>query len=149
MLTDCGGKCASCGNRFALRRIRIDNIKPISEGGHATDPNNLQVLCKKCHFDKTRTEQETGYVKISDTASSFNVKTTEIFNSGLCAVHAFVETLKHEPPGKMKDYQVHYMDINKSRKNNIYFSKHDYPLFTVMDQPRENNPEIGYKRPGN
>ena len=48
----------------------------------------------------------------------------------------------------MTDYDVHYIDINKSRKNCLYYSKHDYPLFTVMDQPEPYDPLIGYKRPG-
>ena len=101
----------------------IDHVKPISEGGHATGPSNLQLLCKKCHFEKTRNEQEQGYIKISDTASSFNIKTQEIFNSPLCATHAFVETLLTDAPKPMTDFDVHYIDINKSRKNSL--SKHD------------------------
>ena len=112
----------------------MDHIKPISEGGHATLSSNLQLLCKRCHFEKTRNEQENGYIKVSDTASSFNIKTQEILNSPLCATHAFVETLLTDAPAPMKDYDVHYIDIN-SRKNCLYYSKHDYPIFTVMDQP--------------
>jgi hypothetical protein len=116
MHEDCAGLCACCSKPFLLKRMEVDHIKPISEGGHATLPSNLQLLCKKCHFEKTRNEQENGYIKISDTASSFNIKTAEIFNSPLCATHAFVETLLQDPPKPMTDYTPHYIDINKSRK---------------------------------
>lgn len=34
----------------------IDHIKPISEGGEALDPDNLQTLCKQCHAIKTGKE---------------------------------------------------------------------------------------------
>lgn len=113
---------------FTAKQTLIDHITPISEGGHATDPKNLQVVCKTCNFEKTKNEQETGYLKISDTASSFNVKTTETCDSGLCAAHAFVETTNVEAPRKMADYQVHYMDTNKSRKNDLFYSKHCDPF---------------------
>ena len=150
MHEDAAGLCKCCTKPFPLKRMEIDHIKPISEGGHATLPSNLQLLCKKCHFEKTRNEHESGYIKFSDTASSFNIKTAEIFNHPLCATHAFVEALLDEPPAPMRgtDYKVHYLDINKSRKNCLYYSKHDYPLFTVMDQPEPYQPSLGYKRPG-
>ena len=51
--------------------FHIDHIKPLANGG-TNEKDNLQLLCVECHFDKTRNEQENGYLRISDTESSFN-----------------------------------------------------------------------------
>jgi len=47
-------------------------------------------LCKECHFEKTRAEQDEGYVKTSDTLSSFNSITKEILNSKLNSKYAII-----------------------------------------------------------
>ena len=125
MHEDCAGLCKCSSKPFPLKRMEIDHIKPISEGGHATDPSNLQLLCRTCHFKKTRNEQYNCYIKISETASSFNIKTQEIFNSPRCATHAFVETLLTDAPKPMTDFEVHYIDINKRRKNCLFYATHD------------------------
>jgi 5-methylcytosine-specific restriction protein A len=109
---------------------QIDHIMPLSMGG-TNEPENLQVLCKECHFEKTRAEQDEGYVKQSDTESSFNTITKEIFNSKLNNRWAFVEGINSNYNGNT----IYSLDINKCRKNAMYFSKYDYPLFTVMDEP--------------
>jgi 5-methylcytosine-specific restriction endonuclease McrA len=31
----------------------VDHIKPIKKGGGATDTNNLQTLCNRCHNSKS------------------------------------------------------------------------------------------------
>ena len=54
----------------------------MAEGG-TNDAENLQVLCKPCHFDKTKIEHEQGYIRLSQTESSFNSTVKEIFNSTL------------------------------------------------------------------
>lgn len=38
------------------RRLEVDHITPIAEGGHQFDPGNLQTLCDDCHGDKTARE---------------------------------------------------------------------------------------------
>ena len=62
--------------------------------GGTNEPDNLQVLCKECHFKKSKAEQEEGYVKESQTESSFNTVSKEIFNSRLNNRWALVETIK-------------------------------------------------------
>jgi len=32
----------------------VDHKIEVNKGGHATDPNNLQTLCKSCHGRKTK-----------------------------------------------------------------------------------------------
>ena len=31
----------------------MDHIRPLSDGGEPFDLDNLQTLCRPCHFDKT------------------------------------------------------------------------------------------------
>ncbi len=58
------------------------------------DIENLQILYKPCHFEKTRREQDDQYIKYSETESSVNLTTKKIFNSDLIHRYAFVEKLK-------------------------------------------------------
>jgi len=81
------GKCNCCKTKVGLREMHIDHIEPLACGG-TNDLDNLQVLCKQCHHEKTQEEKEHGYVKLSETESSFNLKTQDIFNSDLCRSHA-------------------------------------------------------------
>ena len=34
----------------------MDHIRPLRRGGAPYDPDNLQVLCRACHIEKTRVE---------------------------------------------------------------------------------------------
>ena len=65
-------KCNICEKAITKQEMHIDHIVPLARGGHATDRSNLQCICKKCHFEKTKNEQENGYVRLSETHSSFN-----------------------------------------------------------------------------
>ena len=133
MLDDAGGCCASC-NKEIKATFDIDHIIPLAEGG-TNEPENLQVLCKPCHFEKTQTEHERGYIKLSQTESSFNSRTKEIFNSELNTKHAFVEKLKEHIPTKLRNNKIHFFDKVRCRKNAMYYNEYDYPLFTVIDEP--------------
>ena len=127
------GCCATC--KKAVKKVfHIDHIIPLAEGG-SNESKNLQVLCKPCHFDKTREEQEHGYIRLSQTESSFNSTVKEIFNSSLNTKHAFVERLKNDIPTKLKDNKIHFFDKVRCRKTCLYYNQHDYPLFTVIDEP--------------
>ena len=125
--------CVNCDKKLTLKQINIDHIMPLACGGDNSQ-DNLQILCKKCHFEKTKEEHENGYVKLSQTQSSFNQQTMDVFTSSLCNVNAFVETLLREIPTTMKAQKIYNFDINRCRKNMLYHSKSDFPLFTVMDQ---------------
>lgn len=38
------------------RRLEVDHITPVTDGGHPFDPGNLQTLCSECHQEKTSRE---------------------------------------------------------------------------------------------
>ena len=46
-------RCAGCGRGAR----EVDHIKPISHGGAAFEMGNLQPLCRKCHFSKSRSDR--------------------------------------------------------------------------------------------
>lgn len=138
-------KCNCCEKSITNNQFQIDHIKPLAAGGDNSD-ENLQVLCKDCHYEKTKEEHDNNqYVKISDTESSYNKQTYEIINSDLSSCFAFVERfIPYEPTNKL----LFKFDLNKSRKNAMYYSKFDYPVFTVMDQVRKYDSQYGYNKPG-
>lgn len=45
--------CETCGLR--VLSAEVDHVVPLSEGGHDA-PSNLQVLCRRCHREKTGAE---------------------------------------------------------------------------------------------
>ena len=140
--------CKICKMTYERQAFDIDHIKPLASGGK-NELKNLQLLCKGCHKVKSQQESEAGvYVKQSETHSSFNQSTKDIFESELSSSYAFVETIGKKIP-KHYDQKVYKLDINKCRKNMLYYSNYDYPLFTVMDQPEKfegkvNKPGIYY-----
>ena len=54
VLDAAGWRCAKCG-RFGNQ---VDHIRPLHRGGGAWSPDNLQVLCRSHHVEKTRRENE-------------------------------------------------------------------------------------------
>ena len=62
--------CASCGGFFVARDVQVDHIDPVvsPEEGFQDwwtyfnrlycEADNLQVLCKQCHKDKTNAERK-------------------------------------------------------------------------------------------
>jgi 5-methylcytosine-specific restriction enzyme A len=46
-------RCNHCMRRFRFRQLTIDHVKPIWKNG-TNDLNNLQLLCYKCHTEKSK-----------------------------------------------------------------------------------------------
>ena len=81
-----------CQKDMAFKNCQIDHIKPLASGGTNAD-GNLQSICRECHFEKTKEEQEHHeYVKVSDTNSSYNTQVLDIINSSANLSRSFVET---------------------------------------------------------
>lgn len=65
-------RCNQCGKPFDVKDVQVDHINPIIPHGMTLDdltydtivyrlfcsPDNLQVLCKPCHQDKTNAERK-------------------------------------------------------------------------------------------
>lgn len=49
------GACKECGLVTPLREMELDHIIPLSQGGEDLE-YNLQLLCIKCHKEKTLKE---------------------------------------------------------------------------------------------
>lgn len=130
-----GSKCCKCDSCLSLQ---IDHIVPIAKGG-SNEIDNLQLLCRACHLQKTTQEAANGdYLQIDDIISSFNTKVKNIFDSHEMKKWAFVE--------KLGDYEAKYgFDINKCRKNIAYFTKYEWCVYSVMDDVK---PFCGQVRAG-
>ena len=128
-------KCNMCKCCVKDTKFEIDHITSLAGGG-TNEKSNLQVLCKACHLIKTANEHESGqYIKISDTESSFNTQVQDVFDSPLSQTHAFVEKAYFDE--LQPDQTIFTIDINKCRKNILYYGKFDYCIFTVFDKVDE------------
>ena len=107
------GECQSCKKEIK-NKFHVDHIIPLANGGD-NEPENLQVLCKPCHFEKTQTEHEEGYIKLSQTESSFNTTVKDIFNSDLNTKHAFIEKIKENVPTKLAQNKIHFFCWSSSK----------------------------------
>ena len=122
-------KCNHCKKAIELSGMEIDHIKPLASGGD-NSYDNLQVLCKPCHFVKTKEEKDNHeYFKISETHSSFNESVREIVNSDLAKSYAFVESIHLDKPSGFNS-TVYTFDINRCRKNCVLNNQHKYPVYT-------------------
>jgi hypothetical protein len=116
-----------------LGYYEMDHIIPLASNG-TNDIDNLQALCKQCHFDKTSSEIENSeYVYIHPFASAFNNATCEIMNGQLAKRYAFIERIGEVPAGK----KAYYFDINKCRRNSGLYLNDKISVFTCMDDPVE------------
>ena len=53
VLRAAGYRCAGCGRGAR----EVDHVKAVSHGGAAFEMGNLQPLCRKCHFSKSRSDR--------------------------------------------------------------------------------------------
>ena len=124
-------KCIECGKK--CEKLEYDHITPLALGG-SNDLTNFQGLCQGCHLDKTMKERENSdFIKFDDTASTFNSDALNIIRSQSYKQWAFVEKLKTEecPAGEHNK-----IDHVKCRRNLVMHSRHDYPMYSVMDYPK-------------
>jgi 5-methylcytosine-specific restriction enzyme A len=121
----------------------IDHIRPLANGGKE-EKSNLQPLCKACHRDKCSNEHENGdYIRIIDSESSFNNHIQSVMDSPLSQTHAFIEPIVDDVDESRKIFNI---DINKCRKNILYYGNDDYCVFTVFDKVRKYKPRNSIKK---
>jgi len=133
-----------CQSKLNIKEFEIDHIKPLAAGGD-NNYNNLQILCKKCHFVKSKDEKDNNeYVKISQTSSTFNNETRALMESDFNKVFACVQRFEKEDYHEINNQKVYTFDINKCRANCILNNKHAYPQFTCMDEVKPHR--VGQKR---
>jgi hypothetical protein len=125
-------KCAIC--KLVCNKLHIDHIIPLGSGG-SNNLANLQPLCQACHGDKTVQENELGYGSKDNEASIFNQVTLDnVVNTTEFKTWQFIE--KVSTVSCANNLPVHKIDMRKCRRNITYFSKYEFPVFTVMDIPR-------------
>ena len=121
--------CSSC--RQECKKSEVDHIIPIAAGGD-NSLNNLQLLCKSCHNDKTQQEKEAGaYDKFNPIESSYNGRVLKLFDSDFNKRWAFIEELNNL---YKEGDKVQCLDITKCRRNIILNNKeHKWPVFSTLD----------------
>ena len=50
-----GYRCCKCGK---AGRLECDHVRPLKASGDPYDLSNLQALCRTCHIQKTRLENQ-------------------------------------------------------------------------------------------
>ena len=118
-----GNKCCKCGE---VHRLQIDHIRPLKNGGRHV-MTNFQLLCRACHLAKTKVEAANGlFDDVDPIVSNFSQKLVKLFESIEMQKWAFVE--------KLGQYEAKIgYDINKCRKNIMYYTKYDWCVYSVLD----------------
>lgn len=125
-------KCAMC--HLTSESYIIDHILPLACGG-SNEMSNLQPLCIDCNRKKTVEENEQGIYKIKDpTVSYFNdIVFNNIINTSYFKVFQFVENVNYSIMGD----NVFKIDMRKCRRNIALNCKYEYPVYSVMDIPKQ------------
>lgn len=129
-----GNVCNEC--KMPCESFEIDHIIPLASGG-VNDSSNLQPLCSSCHKMKTSDENISGAYKVRDIETSvFNEFVVEnIIKWNEWKSWAFIETVNNE--NELNEIlNVYKIDTCKCRRNITYYSKYEFPVYTVMDIPR-------------
>lgn len=135
------GLCAICN--LKAKKYEYDHIQPLSNGG-TNDVNNFQILCVDCHLKKTTEEQQDGTQKIVNKIhSSFNnIALKKIIDTIYFKTYQFVEKIQDE----VDNIPIFKIDMKRCRKNILYYSKYEFPVYSVMDYVIEfsGNIQCGY-----
>ena len=65
-LESAGWRCSQCGR---AGRLEVHHVEALDDGGDPYDPENLEVLCRSCHFAAHRrplTEAEKAWRRLLD-----------------------------------------------------------------------------------
>lgn len=126
-------KCQLCKKQVKKGNYQFDHIIPLAAGG-SNKTDNIQLLCRECHFNKTAEEQQNGdYVYINPSESSYNMEVKKIMTSELAKNWAFIE--KFDGVAKPKGWITLHVDGVKYRRNIIIYNKELLPVYTVMEKP--------------
>ena len=130
-------KCMDCQIELNEKVVcEIDHKRPISNGGD-NSRENLQILCKSCHFEKSREEKENDEYSFSlDFESCLNLQSLEVMKSKLFLKCGFTMTL--EEPMDSHYYEEFKMktfcsDLIKCRRNILLHSKDPFCVYSVLD----------------
>lgn len=68
---NCGNVCNICKRLPRFTQFDYDHVIPLMHGGK-DHISNMQILCKQCHKEKTRRENE-GHIDIPDVINRYNL----------------------------------------------------------------------------
>lgn len=149
MLEENEHKCNKCEQTLKKNKYHFDHIIPLASGG-SNDIDNIQILCIECHHNKTREEQQNSdYIFVNKSESSFNQEVKDIFISNDSKAYAFIENVQYDT--KQVDEQGYdkllHIDICKTRRNILMYNTIPLSTYTVMDQIEEfdKNKDINIK----
>ncbi len=143
------GICGKCrlpyGNNFD-----IDHIIGLFDGGHpfGSEKNgvqtydNLQVLCRPCHTEKTRRDKTQRVFKIDQSMSSYNDDVAKIFHRAKNGfLHNFDLDKAYEGRVKQGRSILVGYDINKCRTELLYRNTFPFCVFSCLDDVKEFCPD--------
>ena len=134
-------ECPICECQLQLEDVEYDHINPIVKGG-SNDLNNIQALCKNCHFEKSQQERENSdYITSDPIISAFTDETKNIIYSKAFKQWAFVDK---NYDCELKDFlkrnenlTVRMIDFNKMRRNIMINNVYKWAVYSVMDGPNK------------
>ncbi len=136
-------KCNLCnisfnGEENGTTKIEFDHIIRVADGGK-NNIENCQALCRQCHVKKNCKEDTFKFFEKDYLLSSYNNITLEIFKKKKNAFMFFNNDFEDTD-------QLFGVDINKCRRNILYYSKYDYPVYCSLDEPQvfSGNIQCGY-----
>ena len=128
-----GSVCKLCG--CTGTELEVDHVLPLCMGG-ADTLENLQIICKACHAEKTQLETLSFVEESNPLLSRFSVETHK----------AFVESPKSPQLVanlRKKEGEAISVDIRRSRPSAfIEMDAYDIPIFSPVDSPVPTVPSL-------